>query len=75
MYTRDNKPAWEIYWHSIKRHKRKDKIIEHLIEKVTAIRSDRIPSENINMESRVEKEIYDSKEQNVNITQMISKIK
>ena len=45
--------------------KEKDKIIEQLIEKVSAVRNDRIPSEDINIESRVEQEVYLANEQNL----------
>ena len=59
----------------VKDIKRKDKIIEQLNDKVTAIKSDHIPSEKINIESRVEHEVYDAKEQNVSITLMTSPTK
>ena len=42
---------------------------------MTAIRSDCVPSEKINTESMVEQEVYDAKEQNVNITLMTSPTK
>ena len=55
--------------------KEKDKIIEQLIEKVSAARNDRIPSEDINIESRVEQEVYLANEQNPIITLMTSPTK
>ena len=42
---------------------------------MTAIRSDCILSGNINIESKVEQEVYDAKEQNVNVPLMTSPTK
>ena len=59
----------------VKDIKVKDKVIEQLIDKVTAIKSNCIANENINSESRVEQDVHDAKEQNLNITLMKSPTK
>ena len=53
----------------------KYKFIKQLNDKVTAIKSNHIPNENINIESRVEQAVYDAKEQYVTITLMTSPTK
>ena len=52
----------------VKDIKVKDRVIEQLNDKVTAIKSNCIPNENITIESRVQQAVHDEKEQNVNIT-------
>ena len=50
----------------------KYRFIKQLNDKVTAIKSYRIPNANTNIESLVQHAVHDAKEQNVNITLMKS---